>query len=389
MDIGLYSWGGCLLDDVGLGGPDPYDRLYPPQRYADGYLALRESAKLADSLGYDTFWLTEHHFQREGYQIVPNVAMVAAVLAQHTQRLTFGAFFHQTPMWHPIRLAEDLAIASILSGGRIVFGTGRGSVEREMPIFGATFGHHPGDDLDAANRRLFEEQMRLIKLAWSSDEFSFAGEHYTVPVPGYLNTGHPETGRPWDQVTLVPRPTEPIPIYQAAISATTRHYAAAEGHRAVIPLVRQFPAAWRHFGELVEQHQGRPVSPADRVALVQAYVGDTRAEAIERFRPYHDERYRFLAAQHPIYGYTEADGTPFAFGRAPTLEESIDQGNFFVGTTAEVRDELAGLVAEHGIGHLVAEITFAGMTPAESAEQVTAFATEVRPALEQAAALAA
>ncbi len=385
MQIGLYSWAGCLVDDVGMNGPDPYSRRHTPAEYAEGYLALFDWAKLADRLGYESFWLTEHHFQREGYQIIPNVVLVSTALAQHTQRIKFGAFFHQTPIWQPIRLAEDLAIASIMTGGRMLFGTGRGSVQREMPIFGATFGRG-GDADDTANRDLFEEQMTLLKLAWSSDEFNYQSDRYTVPAPGFLNTGNPATGRPWDKVTLVPRPVSPIPIYQAVISEPTYHYAAKEGHIGVFPLGHKslFAPKWRRFGELVEQYQGRPVNGGDRVLVVQVHIGDTREQAFERFRPAHDERNRFLGAQRQLSGYLDEEGKPFGFGRLPTLEESVEQSSWFVGTAEQVRDSLVELVTTHGIEQLVVEIPFAGMSKSLSEEQIAVFASDVRPALERA-----
>jgi alkanesulfonate monooxygenase SsuD/methylene tetrahydromethanopterin reductase-like flavin-dependent oxidoreductase (luciferase family) len=390
MHIGLYSWAGCLVDDVGMDGPDPYGRRHTPEEYAEGYRALFDFAKLADARGYESFWLTEHHFQREGYQIIPNVVLVSTALAQHTQRIKFGAFFHQTPIWHPIRLAEDLAIADIMTGGRMLFGTGRGSVQREMPIFGATFGRG-GDADDNANRDLFEEQMTLLKLAWSSDEFSYQSDRYTVPAPGFLNTGNPATGRPWDKVTLVPRPVTRIPIYQAVISEPTYHFAAREGHIGVFPLGHRasFAPKWRRFGELVEQYQGRPVDGGDRVVVVQVHIGDTREQAFARFRPAHDERNRFLGAQRPISGYLDEDGKPFGFGRLPTLEESVEQSSYFVGTAEQVRDSLVEVITTHGIQQLVVEIPFAGMAKSLSEEQIAAFAADVRPTLERAASRAA
>ena len=115
--------------------------------------------------------------------------MLGSILVQHTERLKFGSFFHQVPTWHPLRMAEDFATAGIMTGGRMLFGAGRGSVQREMPIFGTTFGRN-GDAEDQRNRDLFEEQMEIMKLAWSKRSFSYQGSHYTLPAPGYLNTGH-------------------------------------------------------------------------------------------------------------------------------------------------------------------------------------------------------
>jgi alkanesulfonate monooxygenase SsuD/methylene tetrahydromethanopterin reductase-like flavin-dependent oxidoreductase (luciferase family) len=189
-------------------------------------------------------------------------------------------------------------------------------------------------------------------------------------------------------VTLVPRPVRPIPIYQAIVSEPTYHYVAKEGHIAVMPLGNrsQFGAKWQRYGQLVEQYRGRPVNGDDRVVVVQVHIGDTREEAFERFRPAHDERNRFLGAQRPVSGYLDEGGQPFGFGRLPTLEESVEQSSYFVGTAEQVRDGLIEVVTAHGIEQLVIEIPFAGMSKSLSEEQIAAFATDVRPALEAAAA---
>jgi alkanesulfonate monooxygenase SsuD/methylene tetrahydromethanopterin reductase-like flavin-dependent oxidoreductase (luciferase family) len=60
---------------------------------------MLEWAKLADSLGYDSFWLTEHHFQREGYEVVPNVVLLAAVFAQHTCRIRWHSYRRSNRHW--------------------------------------------------------------------------------------------------------------------------------------------------------------------------------------------------------------------------------------------------------------------------------------------------
>ena len=86
-----------------------------------------------------------------------------------------------------------------------------------------------------------------------------------MPAPGYLNTGHPATGRPWDEVSLVPAPIHPVQVYQALGSELTYHYAAQHGHIGVMPLfnVAGTLPKWRRFGELLEQYQGRPIRPGE------------------------------------------------------------------------------------------------------------------------------
>ena len=113
-----------------------------------------------DAAGYDTLWLAEHHFQREGYGGIPNIPMLAVYLAQHTQRLHLGSMFNTVPTWHPLRLAEDFALADILTKGRFRFGIGRGYIGRELATLGAPL------EGDPANRALFEEQVEILFKAW-------------------------------------------------------------------------------------------------------------------------------------------------------------------------------------------------------------------------------
>ena len=107
-----------------------------------------------DELGFDVLWTAEHHFQREGYEVFPNLIQLGLWLATQTKRLKFGCAFNVLPMWHPIRLAEDYAMADIVTDGRVVMGVGRGYHTREVESFGAPL-------LDAnKNRELFEEQLQ-------------------------------------------------------------------------------------------------------------------------------------------------------------------------------------------------------------------------------------
>src|SRR5262249_42482945 len=113
------------LDNVGYGGPPINQRRYPNAHLATALSKAQSMAKLMDTLGYHCFWTAEHHFQREGTECIPNNILLAVHLAHLTKTIKIGCGFNITPMWHPLRLAEDYAVADILTGGRVVFG-GRG-----------------------------------------------------------------------------------------------------------------------------------------------------------------------------------------------------------------------------------------------------------------------
>jgi len=171
----LYA--GHVIEGEGVGwhGTPADERWYDNARLAQGFEIAKDTAQCMEELGYDILWMAEHHFQREGYECLPNLLMLGLWLAQYTKKLQFGCGFNVLPMWHPLRLAEDYAMADILTGGRVIFGVGRGYHTREVETFGA-----PMQDADA-NRELFEEQCEIILKAFNQESFSHQGRHYTLP----------------------------------------------------------------------------------------------------------------------------------------------------------------------------------------------------------------
>jgi len=170
----LYA-GHTDLDNVGYGGTPINERRYSNAHLATALSKAESMATLMDGLGYNCFWMAEHHFQREGTECIPNTILMALHLAHRTKNIKIGCGFNITPMWHPLRLAEDFATADILTGGRIVFGVGRGYHTREVETFGS-----PLRDQEA-NRALFEEQVDIIFKAFNNESFSHKGKYYTLP----------------------------------------------------------------------------------------------------------------------------------------------------------------------------------------------------------------
>ncbi len=125
------------MENAGYAGTPVNDRRFRNEDLVGVFDKAQAMAQLMDRAGYNAFWMAEHHFQHEGYECIPNVLMTALHLAHVTQRLKIGCGFNITPMWHPLRLAEDYATADILTGGRIIFGVGRGYHTREVETFGS------------------------------------------------------------------------------------------------------------------------------------------------------------------------------------------------------------------------------------------------------------
>ncbi|HSH10942.1 MAG TPA: LLM class flavin-dependent oxidoreductase, partial [Ilumatobacter sp.] len=232
MRIDANFYGSVPMPDAGYDGPQPVDRRYGNDDYLACYENLTHWAKTMDRLGYDTMWLTEHHFQYEGYEVTPNLILFGLHLAKETQRLRLGQMFNVVPQWHPLRLAEDAAMMQILTDNRIQFGVGRGTVPREAQSLGgvvASGDNEMSAELDRINREIFEESMEIIKAAWTNETFSFSGKHFVLPPPGI-----PDRGSTVQNLTLVPKPIAPIDVWQAVTSPPTLDYAARVGHHAVL-----------------------------------------------------------------------------------------------------------------------------------------------------------
>ena len=153
------------FDDIGLDATPANDRWLSDDRLASAFDKAEAIAQTMDRLDYDTFWMAEHHFQREGYECIPNLLLFAVHLAHLTKRLKIGCGFNIAPMWNPLRLAEDYATADVLTDGRVIFGVGRGYHTREVETLDA-----PMLDRDA-NRELFEEQVEVIFKAFNERSF--------------------------------------------------------------------------------------------------------------------------------------------------------------------------------------------------------------------------
>ena len=122
----------------------------------------------AEKLGFDSVWITEHHFSRHG--IVSSTMSLLAYLAGVTERIRLGTAVTVLPFHNPIQLAEEVATVDLLSDGRMDFGVGRGFQWGEF--------HKLNIPMDEASRR-FEETMEVLNKAWTSTEpFDHAGEFW-------------------------------------------------------------------------------------------------------------------------------------------------------------------------------------------------------------------
>ena len=362
------------LDNIGLDGTPANDRRYSNERLSEVFETSRRVARVMDELGYYCFWAAEHHFQHEGYECIPNLIQWGLWLATQTKQLKFGCGFNILPMWHPVRLAEDYAMADIVTDGRVVMGVGRGYHTREVESLG-------GPLLDTeANREIFEEGLQLLLKCFNEERFHHKGKYFEVPPPV------PYRGYDLKDVTMVPRPKHlPVEIFMPVASGRTIDMIAKYGLKAMVTLNGEkiLDDVVRAFHDACHRHN-RPVQPGqDMVCGAGIYLAGSQDEAIRRCEAAHDERFKWFAP----FGFVRyADeqgrtwGTPGAPSTIPTLREGVKQKAWFCGTPGEVIDGIRSIEAKYpGLEDFM--IHWAeGLPPDEFIEQLRLFAREVMPA---------
>ena len=136
---------------------------------------MREQTNLAEQADFTTVWLTEHHFAHNGYlNAPPNPIMMSLDLASHSKKIRVGQAPIVLPDWHPLRVAEDIALLDNMTKGRVDFGVAKGINERVTLQFNKEADRRDNEK----SYRLFMESLEVILKAWTQDPFSHKGEFY-------------------------------------------------------------------------------------------------------------------------------------------------------------------------------------------------------------------
>jgi alkanesulfonate monooxygenase SsuD/methylene tetrahydromethanopterin reductase-like flavin-dependent oxidoreductase (luciferase family) len=168
------------------------------------YETALERFSIMDQTGYDAVWLAEHHFST--FSVCPSVHMMGTMAAARTKRLRIGTAVSLAPFYNPLRLAEEVALLDVLSGGRVNWGAGRGFERSEFAAFNI-----PGEESAAR----FHETVEIVLKAWTSQRVSHQGRFFQ-----------------YDGIEVLPKPVQAPhpPVWMAASSTPAIDWAASQGH---------------------------------------------------------------------------------------------------------------------------------------------------------------
>jgi alkanesulfonate monooxygenase SsuD/methylene tetrahydromethanopterin reductase-like flavin-dependent oxidoreductase (luciferase family) len=316
---------------------------------ADVYAGVLDQAAAADTLGFDSFWLTEHHFVDDGY--MPSLLPVAAAVAARTSRIEIGTGLLLAPFHDPVRLAEDAATVDLISRGRLLLGLGAGWRPAEFDGFGV-----PATGLGT----VIEDTVGTLRAAWGAG---------TVP-------GRP----PRAELSVTPKPQRPggPPVWIGARSPGGIRRAAriADGFLAarVTPAQLTKQVARLHAGLTAA---GRPLDAVAVGVHVPVFVAARDAWVTIR------EHVHYLEWKYD--DMTTATAARTGPVPVPLLdrdrEAALRRGGLFGSPDEVIRGIKEYASAVPAPLHFIARMYWPGLDLARQLEALRLFASDVLPAL--------
>lgn len=352
---------------------------FNPKVAAQTYEEHLQAWTLMDELGYDGIGFNEHHTSPYGLMNSPNIMVAAA--AQRTKNLKLLVYGNLLPIHDPLRLAEELAMVDCLSEGRLISGFARG-IPREHNVYQV-----PMKD----SRARFEESWEIIKRAWTEEVFSYEGKFWT-----------------YKDVAIWPRPyQQPYPPVWLPVTGSkeTIQFAGRED----IPIT---PGLVPHLGvrhDIVNYYaqclseNGHQITPEHLILPANAFVADSRADAVKQAGPYSLYFSQTLFSHGNIteaslqtqqgyinsdaYDYVKPENRVFMSGnrenyRNMTIEKIEQNEDLAWGTANEVRDKLIETAEAVGANTLLISFNRGAMPGDMFMEQLRRFGADVLPALQ-------
>ena len=332
---------------------------------AQAYRHLLEQVDHAEALGYESVWLTEHHFQYYG-GLVPSPPILAAAIAQRTRRLRIGMGVTLLPFHRPVRVAEDLAMVDILSAGRLDWGVGRGFLQWEYQNLGV-----PMEE----SRERFAECLAIVLKAWTEDPFTYEGRFFQ-----------------YRDLSVIPRPVQRPhpPVWFAATASEESFQLAGQRGYHLLTIPHTQPA--EEIGRKIQLYRQALAAaghdPASRhvFARYYVYVAETSAQAR---REVEEPFLRNFALSERANALGSAHPPSVRQRQRKSYEESVREHQMLFGSVEECVEHVRWVRDTLGIDYLGASFWFGGLAQDKVLRSMALFMQEVVPRVEAQPALPA
>ena len=336
-------------------GLGPFSMQSPPGSglsYAQLYREMLEQVVIAEEIGFDSAWLVEHHFMDDG--LCPSLLVTAAAMAARTSTLTIGTSMYLLPLHRPVQTAEDVAVLDNIAEGRFIFGVATGYRPEEYAGY---------QEQRTGREARMEEQLDLMLKCWTTDGFSFAGQHYQV-----------------SDLTVEPKPHQkPHPPIWIGASTPGGVRRAAQWASALVASPRH------HLNEIKEHYRlyrrqlerfGK--TPAAVPVIREVYVAETTAQAETEARDgimyIHGGMYGKWSNVRPL---KDDSGQVVEDPASVTFESHRER--FIIGDPDHCIREIETYQRELGMDYLICWMHYPGADHAKTVRAMRLFAKEVMP----------
>lgn len=340
--------------------------LIAPGRYSPSprqtYAEVLAEVELAETLGFDSVWFAEHHFDPH-FSLTPSPNLMAAAAAARTHTIKIGLSVNVLPLHHPIRLAEEGAMLDNLSDGRLIWGIGRGVSKKEFA---------PWDvPIEESSERTREAHELILRL-WQEERVDFSGQYWQVA-----------------GAALAPKPVQtPTPaIWTVATSPPTLEWAAQHDYpfMQVARPVAAMAASWHQYQEYYRQYHGpQPITHDGLVPLRYVFADSSDHRARQLAEPHMDEFWRGFsridapdaADTQPIRGYE------FAFANRQqrkrlSYDDLVREGIALIGSPTTLREQIQRHAEATDMRYLLCDFWRASMSHEDRKQAMTLFAEAV------------
>ena len=346
---------------------------------------LRQQTILAEEFGFEAMWLGEHHFGPYGVGDLPNPILLGADLAARTSRIRIGQMANIAPWWHPIRLAEDLAILDNMTRGRVEAGFGRGI----WPYEGPQFHPHADPRREEESRELFRETVDIVREIWSNEYFSYDGNNYTFPAAGTVFS-HPrypsnpawQDGEKVTKLRVTPAPYQkPHPPLWMTVSTDRSVTTAAElGLKACYwqPPALRIRQRMELYAQVRSERDGRPFRVGEDQAVMRStYVASSMEEARR------DAEVGIMSSfifNDPFRGRQVFTNPGEVLDPGVNLDwDFLEPRTLLVGSPENVVEKVHELQEVCHLEYLLVEFAHLGIPLRKTLKNLETFATEVMP----------
>jgi alkanesulfonate monooxygenase SsuD/methylene tetrahydromethanopterin reductase-like flavin-dependent oxidoreductase (luciferase family) len=334
-----------------------FDHLDKNDRTLEHYYRERlEVIEAYERAGFYAYHVAEHHLTDLG--MAPSPSVFLAAVAQRTRRLRFGPMIYAAPLYHPLRLLQEICMLDQMSGGRLDLGFGRGAAAAEIRFF----------DVDPAQtEKLYDQTMGFILDGLREGAV-------TVPEEGGRKRRMPLAIPPFQK----PHP----PLWYGVHSPEAAERVARRGMHVIgLDTVAELAPCFERFRKVWQETRGDAPLPKigiGRFVFVAGSTGEALSAARRAYRRWH-ESFVYLSK---LMGWRHKHPRP------PVFDAIAEDGRAFAGTPEALAEYVQKQMSESGANYFVGQFAFGDLTQEETLRSIALFSEKVMPILKKSACVA-